>query len=168
MAFTLGSILPVRQKLARQHQIHAVAFRVGHAHDVHRKINGAHDAIAKLCRQPWCAAWQLTNCCATPGGCFARGSVNTTAPSLELAPADVMGGVDVTRVTLAAAHEPSGKKNRSQQRQTLTVDRIIVAAGLQMPNQLPLSARLAWNNGKSGVQKSGRYRALRYQNVFAW
>ena len=42
------SIRLVRQKLARQHRIHAVSFGVWLAHDVHRKINRAHDAVAKL------------------------------------------------------------------------------------------------------------------------
>ena len=63
-------------------------------------------------------------------------------------PLTFMGGVHVTRVTSAAAHDPSGKKQIATScGQTLTVDHIIVAAGLQTPNQLALSAGLAWNNG---------------------
>ena len=63
-------------------------------------------------------------------------------------PLTFMGGVHVTRVGLAAAHDPSGKKQIvTDKGKTLTVDHIIVAAGLQTPNQLALSAGLAWNNG---------------------
>ena len=63
-------------------------------------------------------------------------------------PLTFMGGVHVTRVRLLEAHEPSGQKHiTTDSGQTLTVDHIIVAAGLQTPNQLALSAGLAWNNG---------------------
>ena len=63
-------------------------------------------------------------------------------------PLTFMGGVHVTRVTLATTHDPSGKKHiATSSGQTLTVDHIIVAAGLQTSNQLAMSAGLAWNNG---------------------
>ena len=63
-------------------------------------------------------------------------------------PLTFMGGVHVSSVTLAATHEPFGKKHiATSNGQTLTVDQLIVAAGLQTPNQLALSAGLAWNNG---------------------
>ena len=66
----------------------------------------------------------------------------------SLLPLTFMGGVHVTRVTSVVALDPSGKKQiATSNGQTLTVDHIIVAAGLQTPNQLALSAGLAWNNG---------------------
>ena len=59
-----------------------------------------------------------------------------------------VGGVHVTHVGHADPHDPSGKKQITiDSGQTLTVDHIIVAAGLQTPNKLALSAGLAWNNG---------------------
>jgi rubredoxin-NAD+ reductase len=63
-------------------------------------------------------------------------------------PLTFMGGVHVTHVGPADSHDPSGKKQiTTSSGQILTVDHIIVAAGLQTPNQLALSAGLAWNNG---------------------
>ena len=63
-------------------------------------------------------------------------------------PLTFMGGVHVTRVRSLDAHDPAGKKQiTTDSGQTLTVDHIILAAGLQTPNQLALSAGLAWNNG---------------------
>ena len=63
-------------------------------------------------------------------------------------PLKFMGGVHISSVRAADVHDPSGKKQITTDRgQTLTVDHIILAAGLQTPNQLALSAGLAWNNG---------------------
>ena len=63
-------------------------------------------------------------------------------------PLTFMGGVHVTRVRSLDAHDPAGKKQiTTDSGQTLTVDHIILAAGLQTPNQLALSVGLAWNNG---------------------
>ena len=63
-------------------------------------------------------------------------------------PLTFMGSVHITHVSPADAHDPSGKKQiTTSSGQTLTVDHIIVAAGLQTLNQLALSAGLAWNNG---------------------
>ena len=63
-------------------------------------------------------------------------------------PLTFMGEVHVTRVGPVEAHDPTGKKQIvTSSGQTLTVDHIIVAAGLQTPNQLALSAGLAWDNG---------------------
>ena len=59
-----------------------------------------------------------------------------------------VGGVHVTHAGHADAHDPSGQEQITiDSGQTLTVDHIIVAARLQTPNKLALSARLAWNNG---------------------
>ena len=59
-----------------------------------------------------------------------------------------IGGVQVTHVSPVTAQDPSGQKRIAiNNGQTLTVDHIIVAAGLQTPNQLAQSAGLAWNNG---------------------
>ena len=59
-----------------------------------------------------------------------------------------MGGVHISFVRAAVALNPSGKKQiTTDSGQTLTVDHIILAAGLQTPNQLASSAGLAWNNG---------------------
>lgn len=41
-------VLLVRQKLARQHNIYSITLGVGLSHDVHRKVNSAHDAVTKL------------------------------------------------------------------------------------------------------------------------
>ena len=63
-------------------------------------------------------------------------------------PLTFMGGVHISFVRAADALDPSGKKQiTTDSGQTLTVDHIILAAGLQTPNQLALSAGLAWNNG---------------------
>ena len=63
-------------------------------------------------------------------------------------PLTFVGGVHVTHVRSVEAHDPSGEKQVTTDKgQTLTVDHIILAAGLQTPNQLALSAGLAWNNG---------------------
>lgn len=63
-------------------------------------------------------------------------------------PMTFMGSVHVTHVGPVDAQGPSGKKQITiDSGQTLTVDHIIVAAGLQTPNQLAMSAGLAWNNG---------------------
>ena len=63
-------------------------------------------------------------------------------------PLTFMGGVHISFVRAADALDPSGKKQIATScGQTLTVDHIILAAGLQTPNQLALSAGLAWNNG---------------------
>ena len=63
-------------------------------------------------------------------------------------PLTFMGGVHITDVRSVAAHDPAGKKQiATSSGQTLTVDHIIVAAGLQTSNQLAMSAGLAWNNG---------------------
>ena len=63
-------------------------------------------------------------------------------------PLKFMGGVHISSVRAADVHDPSGKKQiTTDSGQTLTVDHIILAAGLQTPNQLALSAGLAWNNG---------------------
>ena len=63
-------------------------------------------------------------------------------------PLTFMGGVHISLVRSVEAHGPAGKKQiTTGSGQTLTVDHIIVAAGLQTPNQLALSAGLAWNNG---------------------
>lgn len=60
-------------------------------------------------------------------------------------PLTFMGGVQVSSVS---AHAPSGVKQITiDTGQTLCVDHIVVATGLQTPNQLALSAGLAWNNG---------------------
>ncbi|NQW92873.1 MAG: FAD-dependent oxidoreductase [Polaromonas sp.] len=59
-----------------------------------------------------------------------------------------IGGVHISFVGAADAHDPAGKKQiTTDSGQTLTVDHIILVAGLQTPNQLALSAGLAWNNG---------------------
>ena len=63
-------------------------------------------------------------------------------------PLKFMGGVHISSVRAADVHDPSGKKQiTTDSGQTLTVDHIVLAAGLQTPNQLALSAGLAWNNG---------------------
>ena len=63
-------------------------------------------------------------------------------------PLNFMGGVHISFVRAADALDPSGEKQiTTDSGQTLTVDHIILAAGLQTPNQLALSAGLAWNNG---------------------
>lgn len=63
-------------------------------------------------------------------------------------PLTFMGKVNVTHVEPVDAHDPSGKRQVTiDSGKTLTVDHIIVAAGLQTPNQLALSAGLTWNNG---------------------
>ena len=63
-------------------------------------------------------------------------------------PLTFLGGVHVTHVRSVEAQDPSGEKQiTTDSGQTLTVDHIILAAGLQTPNQLALSAGLAWNNG---------------------
>ena len=63
-------------------------------------------------------------------------------------PLKFMGGVHISSVRAADARDPSGKKQiTTDSGQTLTVDHIVLAAGLQTPNQLALSAGLAWNNG---------------------
>ena len=63
-------------------------------------------------------------------------------------PLTFMGRVHISFVRAADALDPSGKKQiATSSGQTLTVDHIILAAGLQTPNQLALSAGLAWNNG---------------------
>ena len=63
-------------------------------------------------------------------------------------PLKFMGGVHISFVRAADAHDPLGTKQiTTDSGQTLTVDHIILAAGLQTPNQLALSAGLAWNNG---------------------
>ena len=63
-------------------------------------------------------------------------------------PLTFMGGVHISLVGAADAHDPAGKKQiKTVSGQTLTVDHIILAAGLQTPNQLALSAGLVWNNG---------------------
>ena len=58
-----------------------------------------------------------------------------------------IGGVHITHVSSAALGPAFEKRITTHDGQTLTVDHIIVAAGLQTPNQLALSANLAWNNG---------------------
>ena len=58
-----------------------------------------------------------------------------------------IGGVHITHVSSAALEPAAQKCITTVDGQTLTVDHIIVAAGLQTPNQLALSAGLAWNNG---------------------
>ena len=59
-----------------------------------------------------------------------------------------MGGVHISFVRAKDALDRSGKKQiTTDSGQTLTVDHIVLAAGLQTPNQLALSAGLAWNNG---------------------
>ncbi len=62
-----------------------------------------------------------------------------------LLPLTFMGGVLVSQVN---AKTPTGEKEIIfEDSQALTVDHIVVAAGLQTPPQLALSAGLAWNNG---------------------
>ena len=58
-----------------------------------------------------------------------------------------IGGVQITHVNSAALDPAAEKQITIHDGQTLTVDHIIVAAGLQTPNQLALSAGLVWNNG---------------------
>lgn len=66
----------------------------------------------------------------------------------RLIPLKFIGGVHITQVTSANLRDLSGKKKLTiGSGQTLTVDHIILAAGLQTANQLALSAGLAWNNG---------------------
>jgi rubredoxin-NAD+ reductase len=63
-------------------------------------------------------------------------------------PLTFMGSVHVTHVAPLDVQDPSGKKQIAiDSGQALTVDHIIVAAGLQTCHQLALSAGLAWNNG---------------------
>ena len=63
----------------------------------------------------------------------------------KLLPLTFMGGVQVSQVN---AKTPTGEKQIIlESGQALTVDHIIVAAGLQTSSQLALSAGLAWNNG---------------------
>ena len=60
-----------------------------------------------------------------------------------------VGGVQVSEVKLAArsSESPTAKQITTQCGQVLTVDHIVVAAGLQTPSRLARSAGLAWNNG---------------------
>lgn len=64
-------------------------------------------------------------------------------------PIRFVGGVQVSEVKLAArsSESPTARQITTQCGQVLTVDHIVVAAGLQTPNRLARSAGLAWNNG---------------------
>ncbi len=65
-------------------------------------------------------------------------------------PLQFVGGVEISEVSQVpaiAANAPGSKQITTTTGQQFTVDHIIVAAGLQTPNQLALSAGLAWNNG---------------------
>lgn len=60
-------------------------------------------------------------------------------------PVTFAGSVQVKHVGLSAM--PNKKQIKTECGQTLEVDQIVVAAGLQTPNALATSAGLAWNNG---------------------
>jgi rubredoxin---NAD+ reductase len=60
-------------------------------------------------------------------------------------PLTFVGGVQVRHVALSST--PHHKLITTECGQALTVDHIVVAAGLQTPNALALSAGLAWHNG---------------------
>ena len=63
----------------------------------------------------------------------------------KLLPLRFVGGVQVKQVALSAI--PIEKQMATECGQIFAVDHIVVAAGLQTPNALALSAGLAWNNG---------------------
>lgn len=62
-------------------------------------------------------------------------------------PLRFVGGVQVSGVTSLAASGRGEKQLSTPCGQTLTVDHIVVAAGLQTPSRLARSAGLAWNQG---------------------
>ena len=63
----------------------------------------------------------------------------------KLLPLTFVGGVQVKHVALSTM--PIEKQMATECGQIFTVDHIVVAAGLQTPNALAVSAGLAWNNG---------------------
>ena len=63
----------------------------------------------------------------------------------KLLPLRFVGGVQVKQVALSVI--PIEKQMATECGQIFAVDHIVVAAGLQTPNALALSAGLAWNNG---------------------
>ena len=63
----------------------------------------------------------------------------------KLLPLRFVGGVQVKQVALSAI--PIEKQMATECGQIFAVDHIVVAAGLQTPNALALSAGLVWNNG---------------------
>ena len=63
----------------------------------------------------------------------------------KLLPLTFVGGVQVKHVALSTM--PIEKQMATECGQIFTVDHIVVAAGLQTPKALAVSAGLAWNNG---------------------
>ena len=63
----------------------------------------------------------------------------------KMLPLTFVGGVQVKHVALSTM--PIEKQMATECGQIFTVDHIVVAAGLQTPNALAVSAGLAWNNG---------------------